>query len=384
MTDTVDAANAHETGHKPPTEELPAAVDDAAVDDAAIDAAITAEAAAAAPEVALPLSATPAADMKEQFAVFRSGWLRDMQDSLTVATAPSAAAGVHLRLSLGLVRKMIDELRVCLAPILLSQPRFVITCMGKFDVPSWAVTMTPKQEQTYDTFLAPTARMKVTTLTKKKKNSKTKQHHEWRAITQEEKDVAWVISKWMNNDWVIGPVLAFLVRSIEPAATCAELPTPHPPVLQFIDAQGEQQSKNMFHHQKMVAVRLPLDCASLAKQTAVEVSEGQSVCIDMLTGNSTIVEKDNCIVQDVDMALFLMWNRLKKVQKGLEAFTDLLKFSIDVWGKLCAAVAAANAAAAASAAAADTRDEKGAAAADAEDAAGNHGHGHRPQLADPL
>ena len=152
------------------------------------------------------------------FLNFRDGWLAKMKSRLQAAMQAQQAAvaaggdggqASWIGLSLPLVKRLIDELRVCLAPILLSQPRFVITYMAKFDLTSWAVQLTPNTEQTYKTFLAPTARMEVTTLKRKTKNSKAKQQKEVRDITQEEKDVAWVTAKWMNNDWLIAPIAAF-------------------------------------------------------------------------------------------------------------------------------------------------------------------------------
>ena len=95
----------------------------------------------------------------------------------------------------------------------------------------------------------------------------------------------------------------------------------------------------MFHHQKMAAIRVPLSSKTLAHLTDVkqlkQLSDAECVCIDTLMGNSTVVKEADRIVQDVDMAMFLMWRQVQTMKKGLQAFTSCVEFSVDVWAKVC-------------------------------------------------
>jgi hypothetical protein len=320
-----------------PTESEPLVED---VDD--IDAAIAAEAAAKAVRAATVQ--TPGSRAKllvEEQTEFQTTWLAPFRahcDDLFPDFAARVADG-RLRVTPLMMRQLLDELRTCLGPILLSQPRFVVTDMGKFDLTTWAATLT-KREVTYDEFIAPGAQMTLTERKRKKKNSKMKNVTTVRDITQEERDVAWVTAKWINNDWVLAPVMGYLLRCIVPEAECAEVPTPQPPVLQHVDAVTKEVHRhNIFHHQKMVVVRLPLDCFAVSQGKANELPPGaldKCLVVDAISGNSAAVDKTDTILHDMDLALFLMWRNARRIPKGLEAFTDLLKFSADVFARLCA------------------------------------------------
>jgi len=242
------------------------------------------------------------------------------------------------RIGPALIKQTIDAVRAGLQPILIQQPPFVITDMGQFDVALWAVNLTPKPT-TYETFIAPSAQMKVTQMERKTKNSKSKKVSTVRSITQQEKDAAWAVAKWMNNDWLIAPMVSWLIRLIEPETTCAEVPTPPPPIIQFVDSKTqEQQHKNYFHHLKMLTLRIPLTSHTFQDQietTKLENAENRYLCVDMLTGGYGFPtnSKDD-IIHSIDLSLFLMMEKAKQVPEGQKAFSDLFKLCIDIFIKL--------------------------------------------------
>ena len=321
--------------------------DDAEIDDAEIDREILADLAKKRQQ-AFAKSGTKlaAVELREKYLEAKSlskhGWLVNMLKYFMgkphIEECLKQFKARKRRIGPVLIKQTIDAVRVGLQPILIQQPPFVITDMGQFDVALWAVNLTPKPT-TYKTFIAPSAQMKVTKMERKTKNSKAKKTSTVRPITQQEKDAAWAVAKWMNNDWLIAPLVGWLIRLIEPETICAEVPTPPPPIIQFVDSKTqEQHHKNYFHHMKMLTLRIPLTSYTFQDQietTKLENAENRYLCVDMLTGGYGFPtnSKDD-IIHSIDLSLFLMMEKAGQVPEGQKAFSDLFKLCIDIFVKL--------------------------------------------------
>jgi hypothetical protein len=276
--------------------------------------ATSAPAAAARPA---PVKQSAATRAFKDFATFQKGWLHNRTERQTVLRAkwqdPTSKCAPKLT-----HRVAVDLLwivRSCLEPLFRPSPMFIITDhdtagSGKMTIglTVWGATATKTPVLTADEWY----------------------HETCPDISKQQKDNMYRFARYVNTDWIVAPVLAFLLRNLLPWASeaeaaklvvLAEMAAPSTlPVLQFA---GEGEEK-IFVNMQLTG---QFNCLQLHR----------TLVVDMIQGGTLDREnrrKAKIAPADIALTLFLL-HRNAKLRRLTEVFdTCFDKCQRMVWKRL--------------------------------------------------